>query len=64
MNLQLFCLLFQFKIALCQLAVTTDKEKNIAHARHIIEGAAAKGAKLILLPVSHSSLKRFFVVLI
>ncbi|XP_042060399.1 omega-amidase, chloroplastic-like [Salvia splendens] len=40
----------KFKIALCQLAVTTDKEKNIAHARHIIEGAAAKGAKLILLP--------------
>ncbi|KAL1563369.1 Omega-amidase, chloroplastic, variant 2 [Salvia divinorum] len=39
-----------FKIALCQLAVTTDKEKNIAHARQIIESAAAKGAKLILLP--------------
>ncbi|XP_057768193.1 omega-amidase, chloroplastic-like isoform X2 [Salvia miltiorrhiza] len=40
----------KFKIALCQLAVTTDKEKNIAHARQVIEDAAAKGAQLILLP--------------
>ncbi|KAG6421104.1 hypothetical protein SASPL_117653 [Salvia splendens] len=44
-----------FKIALCQLAVTTDKEKNIAYARHIIEGAAAKGAKLILLFLPYSN---------
>ncbi|KAH6761637.1 Nitrilase/cyanide hydratase and apolipoprotein N-acyltransferase family protein [Perilla frutescens var. hirtella] len=39
-----------FKIALCQLAVTADKEKNIVHARQVIEDAAGKGAKLILLP--------------
>lgn len=42
----------QFKIALCQLSVTSDKERNIAHAREKIEEAAGKGAQLILLPVS------------
>ncbi|CAL8996045.1 unnamed protein product [Prunus brigantina] len=39
-----------FKIGLCQLAVTADKERNIAHARKAIEDAAAKGAQLVLLP--------------
>ncbi|EEF46118.1 nitrilase and fragile histidine triad fusion protein, putative [Ricinus communis] len=39
-----------FKIGLCQLLVTPDKAKNIAHARKAIEEAAAKGAKLVLLP--------------
>jgi len=42
----------QYKIALCQLAVTSDKERNIAHARSVIEAAADNGAQLILLPVS------------
>ncbi|XP_049346760.1 omega-amidase, chloroplastic-like [Solanum verrucosum] len=40
----------KFKIALCQLSVTTDKERNIAHAQQAIEDAADKGAQLILLP--------------
>ncbi|XP_010273946.1 PREDICTED: omega-amidase, chloroplastic-like [Nelumbo nucifera] len=40
----------KFKIALCQLAVTADKERNIAHARSAIEEAAEKGAQLVLLP--------------
>jgi omega-amidase len=40
----------QYKIALCQLAVTSDKERNIAHARSVIEAAADNGAQLILLP--------------
>ncbi|KAG5596011.1 hypothetical protein H5410_037243 [Solanum commersonii] len=40
----------QFKIALCQLSVTTDKERNIAHVQQAIEDAADKGAQLILLP--------------
>ncbi|XP_073289830.1 omega-amidase, chloroplastic-like isoform X2 [Primulina huaijiensis] len=40
----------KFKIALCQLSVTADKELNIAHARQVIEEAAGKGAQLILLP--------------
>ncbi|XP_075509652.1 omega-amidase, chloroplastic-like isoform X1 [Primulina tabacum] len=40
----------KFKIALCQLSVTADKELNIAHAREVIEEAAGKGAQLILLP--------------
>ncbi|TQD75100.1 hypothetical protein C1H46_039374 [Malus baccata] len=39
-----------FKIGLCQLSVTPDKERNIAHARKAIEDAAAKGAQLVLLP--------------
>lgn len=43
---------FQFKIALCQLAVTADKERNIAHARDAIMDAAEKGAQIVLLPVS------------
>ncbi|XP_015572979.2 omega-amidase, chloroplastic [Ricinus communis] len=42
--------LTKFKIGLCQLLVTPDKAKNIAHARKAIEEAAAKGAKLVLLP--------------
>nr|XP_019704492.1 omega-amidase, chloroplastic isoform X3 [Elaeis guineensis] len=40
----------KFKIALCQLLVTPDKERNIAHARKLIEDAARKGAKLVVLP--------------
>lgn len=32
--------------------MTADKERNIAHARKAIEDAAAKGAQLVLLPVS------------
>ncbi|CAA0829309.1 Omega-amidase-chloroplastic [Striga hermonthica] len=40
----------KFKIALCQLMVTADKENNIAHAREVIKDAAEKGAQLILLP--------------
>uniref|UniRef100_A0A0D6R522 CN hydrolase domain-containing protein n=1 Tax=Araucaria cunninghamii TaxID=56994 RepID=A0A0D6R522_ARACU len=38
------------KIALCQLSVTKDKERNIAHARAAIEAAADKGAQLVVLP--------------
>jgi omega-amidase len=44
--------LTNFKIGLCQLSVTSDKAKNIAHARTAIQDAASKGAKLVLLPVS------------
>lgn len=40
----------KFKIGICQLSVTPDKERNIAHARKAIEEAAAKGAQLVLLP--------------
>ncbi|GJN08912.1 hypothetical protein PR202_ga26872 [Eleusine coracana subsp. coracana] len=42
--------LSKFKVALCQLSVTADKARNIAHARAAIEKAAADGAKLVLLP--------------
>lgn len=40
----------KFKIALCQLSVTADKVRNIAHARKAIEEAAQKGARLVVLP--------------
>ncbi|GJY01589.1 omega-amidase, chloroplastic [Tanacetum coccineum] len=40
----------EFKIGLCQLSVTADKERNIAHARLAIKEAAEKGAMLVLLP--------------
>lgn len=59
-TLAIFYILFQFKIALCQLTVTDDKAKNIAHARQVIEDAAAKGAQLILLPVSSTQLNYVF----
>ncbi|EPS58728.1 hypothetical protein M569_16085, partial [Genlisea aurea] len=39
-----------FKIGLCQLKVTPDKDKNILRARSAIEEAAEKGAELVLLP--------------
>jgi omega-amidase len=38
------------KLALCQLAVTADKDKNVQVARQAIQEAAATGAKLIVLP--------------
>lgn len=51
----LFIYFVQFKVGLCQLSVTADKERNVAHARRAIEEAAEKGAKLILLPVCFPS---------
>ncbi|XP_031376761.1 omega-amidase, chloroplastic [Punica granatum] len=42
--------LTKFKIGLCQLSVTADKERNIAHAQKAIQEAAEKGAKLVVLP--------------
>ncbi|TKY74870.1 Omega-amidase,chloroplastic protein [Spatholobus suberectus] len=44
--------LTKFKIGLCQLSVTPDKDRNIAHARTAVQDAASKGAQLVLLPVS------------
>ncbi|KAG8495461.1 hypothetical protein CXB51_013093 [Gossypium anomalum] len=44
------CLFLSFKIGICQLAVTPDKERNIQHARKAIEEAAQKGAQLVVLP--------------
>ncbi|KAI6690712.1 hypothetical protein NL676_027540 [Syzygium grande] len=40
----------RFQIRLCQLSVTANKEKNIAHARDTIREAVDKGAQLVLLP--------------
>ncbi|KAK4491022.1 hypothetical protein RD792_001743 [Penstemon davidsonii] len=41
---------FFFKIGLCQLKVTADKERNIQHVRTAIEEAVEKGVKLVVLP--------------
>ncbi|KAL3637432.1 Omega-amidase, chloroplastic [Castilleja foliolosa] len=43
-------LITKYKIGLCQLKVTADKERNIHHARSAIVEAAEKGAKLVVLP--------------
>ncbi|XXG51376.1 hypothetical protein AAC387_Pa02g5164 [Persea americana] len=40
----------KFNIALCQLSITSDKERNIPHAREAIEHAAQNGSKLVVLP--------------
>lgn len=43
------------KLALVQLAVTADKNDNLANARtHVLE-AASKGANLVVLPVQFSN---------
>ncbi|KAK9697280.1 hypothetical protein RND81_08G026800 [Saponaria officinalis] len=42
--------LTKFNIGICQLSVTADKMRNIAHAREAIIDAANKGAQLVLLP--------------
>ncbi|KAJ3695565.1 hypothetical protein LUZ60_000942 [Juncus effusus] len=40
----------KFKIALCQMLVSPDKDSNITKARSMIELSAQKGAKLVVLP--------------
>ncbi|CAL5037403.1 unnamed protein product [Urochloa decumbens] len=40
----------KYKVALCQLLVSADKEENIARARSRIEAAADAGAMLIVMP--------------
>ncbi|KAK4481970.1 hypothetical protein RD792_012884 [Penstemon davidsonii] len=40
----------KFKIGLCQLSVTSDKNINIAKARSSIQYASNKGATLVILP--------------
>ncbi|KAL6996277.1 Omega-amidase, chloroplastic [Sarracenia purpurea var. burkii] len=42
--------ILKFKIGLCQLSVTSDKNHNLARARNSIEVAAKKGASLVVLP--------------
>jgi hypothetical protein len=44
------CNTLQFKLALCQLKVTSDKSVNILEARNAIQEAAKKGAQLVVLP--------------
>ncbi|MCL7024179.1 hypothetical protein MKW94_022675 [Papaver nudicaule] len=42
--------LTKFKIALCQITVSSDKKRNIDRARLMIKDAAKMGAKLVVLP--------------
>ena len=42
----------QFKIGLCQLSVTSEKNQNLACARNSIKAAVECGARLVVLPVS------------
>lgn len=44
------CNTLQVKLALCQLAVTADKQHNLATAESAINQAAANGARLVVLP--------------
>ncbi|MBE3586590.1 carbon-nitrogen hydrolase family protein [Desulfofundulus thermocisternus] len=39
-----------YRVAVCQMAIDRDKEKNIARAREMIARAAEKGARLVVLP--------------
>lgn len=39
-----------FRVAVCQLTVLQDKNKNIDNARQMITRAAAEGARLVVLP--------------
>lgn len=39
-----------FKLALCQIAVTADKQKNIETAKDYITRAASSGASIVVLP--------------
>jgi hypothetical protein len=41
----------RFKLALVQLAVTGDKEKNLKHARDKVLEASKNGANIVVLPV-------------
>ncbi|MBM3706698.1 MAG: carbon-nitrogen hydrolase family protein, partial [Actinobacteria bacterium] len=38
------------KIALCQIKVSADKDKNLAGAEEMISDSAAQGADIIVLP--------------
>ncbi|TVU12161.1 hypothetical protein EJB05_45791, partial [Eragrostis curvula] len=40
----------KYKVALCQLPVSPDRDANIARARARIDAAAAAGARLVVLP--------------
>jgi omega-amidase len=49
---RLYCIIktLQVKLALCQLFVTDDKQRNIQEARRAVAEAVASGAQLIVLP--------------
>lgn len=53
----------QFKIGLCQLSVTLDKNQNLIHAHDSIKAAAKQGAKLVVLTVSQIKTSQFMVAM-
>jgi predicted amidohydrolase len=42
----------KLKLALCQISVGFDKEKNVQKAIKMIQTASKNGSKLVVLPVS------------
>jgi predicted amidohydrolase len=42
----------KLKLALCQIAVGFDKEKNVQKAVKMIQTASQNGSKLVVLPVN------------
>ena len=41
-----------FRLALIQLATTTDKQANLRRARLLVKEARSKGANVVVLPVN------------
>lgn len=56
-----YFLISEFRIALVQLAVTSNKAQNLLRAKDKIKEAASNGAKIIALPVGFAfTLERFY----
>ena len=45
----------EFRLALVQLAVGASKSDNLTRAAKLVSEAAKQGAKIVSLPVSHTS---------
>lgn len=50
-EIKFYFLISEFRIALVQLAVTSNKAQNLLRAKDKIKEAASNGAKIVALPV-------------